>query len=80
MRLGNWWMDNGWDWSANKYAHRKTNPPRATSSPVRTNSLHIRNEFSCADINWEDPDLICDHCRKRIESAYAEDKAQSPTL
>jgi hypothetical protein len=23
-------------------------------------------------INWEDPDLICDHTGERIESAYAE--------
>lgn len=22
-------------------------------------------------INWEDPDLFCDHCGERIESAYA---------
>lgn len=25
------------------------------------------------DCNWEDPDLYCAHCNKRIESAYAED-------
>jgi hypothetical protein len=25
------------------------------------------------DINWEDPDLFCDNCGRRIESAYAED-------
>lgn len=25
------------------------------------------------DVNWEDPDLFCDHCNERIESAYAED-------
>ena len=24
------------------------------------------------DVNWEDPDLFCDHCGARIESAYAE--------
>ncbi len=24
------------------------------------------------DCNWEDPDLYCDHCDNRIESAYAE--------
>ena len=24
------------------------------------------------DVNWEDPDLFCDHCGTRIESAYAE--------
>lgn len=27
------------------------------------------------DANWEDPDLYCDHCNKRIESTYAEDDA-----
>ena len=25
------------------------------------------------EINWEEPDLYCDHTGKRIESAYAED-------
>lgn len=25
------------------------------------------------DANWEDPELMCDHCNERIESAYAED-------
>lgn len=24
------------------------------------------------EANWEDPDLYCDHCGARIESAYAE--------
>jgi hypothetical protein len=24
------------------------------------------------DVNWEDGELTCDHCHKRIESAYAE--------
>ncbi len=24
------------------------------------------------DANWEDPRLFCDHCSKRIESAYAD--------
>ncbi len=28
------------------------------------------------DINWEDPELYCDHTNQRIESAYAEDEAQ----
>ena len=27
------------------------------------------------DVNWEDAELYCDHCSKRIESAYAEDLA-----
>ena len=25
-----------------------------------------------SDANWEDPQLYCDHCNNRIESAYAE--------
>ena len=25
------------------------------------------------EANWEDPELFCDHCGARIESAYAED-------
>lgn len=25
-----------------------------------------------ADVNWENPDLYCDECSARIESAYAE--------
>lgn len=29
------------------------------------------------DSNWEDPSLYCDDCGERIQSAYAEDGAQS---
>jgi hypothetical protein len=29
-----------------------------------------------ADANWEDPDLYCDHCSARIESAYAEPEGE----
>jgi len=25
------------------------------------------------EVNWESPDLYCDNCSERIESAYAED-------
>jgi hypothetical protein len=28
-----------------------------------------------AEINWEDPNLYCDHTDERIESAYAEEDA-----
>ena len=28
-----------------------------------------------SDINWEDPDLTCDNCSQRIESAYSEQKS-----
>ncbi len=27
------------------------------------------------DVNWEDPELYCDHCSQRIESAYAPEGA-----
>ena len=27
-----------------------------------------------ADVNWEDTALYCDHCNKRIESAYGDDE------
>lgn len=30
-----------------------------------------------AEVNWEAPDLYCDACSQRIESAYAEDEVQS---
>lgn len=30
--------------------------------------------------NWEDPELFCDHCGDRIESAYAEDEATKSEL
>ena len=26
-------------------------------------------------VNWEDPELFCDHCGERIESAYAESES-----
>ena len=28
------------------------------------------------DINYESPDLYCDHCNERIPSAYAEDEVE----
>jgi len=34
-------------------------------------------EMLASDINWEDPELFCDGCGERIESAYAEDEATS---
>jgi hypothetical protein len=30
-------------------------------------------EVFAAEVNYEDPDLYCDHCGERIESAYAEE-------
>jgi hypothetical protein len=31
------------------------------------------------DANWEDPQLYCDHCGERIESAYADDDKDEAT-
>lgn len=30
------------------------------------------------EINWEDDDLVCDHCHKKIESAYGNPFAADP--
>jgi hypothetical protein len=27
-------------------------------------------------VNWEDPQLFCEECNERIESAYAEDESE----
>lgn len=35
-------------------------------------------KVEACDVNWEDPDCICDHCSQRIESAYAEKEAKAP--
>lgn len=42
--------------------------PNGTSDP----------QWNCAavNVNWEDPQLYCDHCGNRIESAYAEDDGE----
>jgi hypothetical protein len=39
---------------------------------------HLRDastgwRIEACEINYEDPELFCDHTNKRIESAYAED-------
>lgn len=31
-------------------------------------------QYADTDVNWEDPDLYCDHCGHRIPSAYADDE------
>ena len=32
-----------------------------------------------AEVNWENPALTCDHCNKRIESAYADEDTDEDT-
>lgn len=29
-------------------------------------------QAAAADINWEDPNLFCDHCGRHIEPAYSD--------
>lgn len=36
-------------------------------------ALSREAEVEAGDCNWEDPDLTCDDCGERIESAYAEE-------
>ncbi len=35
-----------------------------------TNAHEYGEVITHADINWEDPDLWCEHCNERIEAAY----------
>ena len=42
---------------------------------IRTGNTRSEWHVCGCEINWEDPDLYCDHTGKRIESAYAEDQA-----
>lgn len=41
----------------------------AWASHDNTGGWHV----DASDVNWEDTDLYCDHCSKRIESAYGDD-------
>ncbi len=43
------------------------NGEHATCDPENTEFYVVAHAA-----NWEDPNLLCDHCEKRIESAYAE--------
>jgi len=49
---------------------------------ARSNRDNSRDGWSPegVDINWEDESLYCDHCSKRIESAYAEEDAILATI
>lgn len=40
--------------------------------PGRWHNSHGGWAVDAFDINYEDPDLYCDHCGERIQSAYAE--------
>lgn len=46
------------------------------SNPVHENGLSDGWKVDDYAINYEDSQLFCDHCNKRIESAYAEDEVE----
>lgn len=46
------------------------NDPR---NPVHIDKPNDGWRIIGSDVNYEDPDLFCDHCNQGIESAYAED-------
>lgn len=46
------------------------NVARATRRPGTDKSW----EVVAVDANWEDPDMYCDHCNKKIESAYGDEE------
>lgn len=43
------------------------------------NAESLADLVAC-DANWEDPNLTCDGCSERIESAYAEDEQEACQL
>lgn len=45
---------------------------RAILEALRDNKTHSGWRVAACEVNWEDPDLYCEHTGKRIESAYAE--------
>lgn len=45
-----------------------------TICPDCANKVDTSDPPIACDVNWEDSELFCDDCGKRIESAYAEDE------
>jgi len=62
------------DGGALSYAAAETER-RLIRRAIRTNDTRSGWRVVACDVNWEDPDLYCDHTGARIESAYAEDDA-----
>jgi hypothetical protein len=46
------------------HANKEKQPPRHAS--------HGGWAVDACEVNWEEPDMHCDHCGRRIPSAYAE--------
>jgi hypothetical protein len=45
------------------------------SNPIHEDGGNDGWKVEGYDVNYEDPQLYCDHCNQRIASAYAEDEA-----
>ena len=57
------------------------NDPSNPVHPIETNETRGDGwGLAGYDVNYEDPQLYCDHCGKRIESAYAEDTKEEPKV
>lgn len=55
-------------------------PECANSEEAKEADPHDNDwRIETAATNWEDPNLYCDNCSERIESAYAEDEIDSPS-
>ena len=52
---------------------------RERAQIIRSTVENSRDGWSVSgqDVNWEDPQLYCDNCSERIESAYAEDSTEA---
>jgi hypothetical protein len=44
----------------------------AERKSIRESDGHDGFEVAAVDVNWENPDLYCDCCNDKIESAYAD--------
>lgn len=51
---------------------------RADVDPARFYSSEPQWRVIGCDVNWEDPDLMCDDSGELIQSAYAEDEVVRP--
>lgn len=43
------------------------------ANPIHEDTPNDGWRIVASDINYEDPELYCDHCNERIPSAYAEE-------
>ncbi len=71
-RLSKWAWPGGYPIGYAYRDHCTICPECARQSDEDPNELPSRKATN-AFINWEHPDLYCEECDARIESAYAED-------